>query len=84
MDIYEIIDTGSKERYIVFYKGKYTICYLDEINEKLRFCVFMTEIPVFPYGYYQHGYADPKSIEGKRIKAEELPPVCRKVVDLID
>lgn len=78
MKIHSIYDNGgeSADRYTVYYKGRGTI---NSINGS-RDCVAMDDRPFHPQGFGQHGQGMPGKHNGKRIKFEELPPDCQRLV----
>jgi hypothetical protein len=44
-------------------------------------CLGMSANPRHPQGFCQHCYGVPGKHNGKRIKFEELPEVCREIID---
>lgn len=61
---------------------RYTVIYMDdpERGHNLFSSVGMSEHPFHPQGFGQHGAARPGRHLGKRIKFEELPVDCQKLV----
>jgi len=61
---------------------RYTVVYMDcpEKQYKTYMCVGMSEHPFNPQGFGQHGSAMVGRHLGKRIKFEELPVDCQKLV----
>lgn len=60
---------------------RYTVIYMDEPDERGLFSsVGMSEHPFAPCGFGQHGLALPGPHLGKRIKFEDLPEDCQKLV----
>lgn len=80
MKIHSIYDNGGEtfDRYTVYYKGRGTLDYRPQGT--FRFCVGMSENPFHPQGYGQHGSGMPGKHNGKRIKFEDLPEQCQKLV----
>lgn len=61
---------------------RYTVIYMDqpEYKHKTYACVGMSEHPFHPQGFGQHLTAMVGRHLGKRIKFEELPEDCQKLV----
>lgn len=80
MKIHSIYDNGGKtfDRFTVFYKGRGTLDH--KTQGTFRFCVGMSENPFHPQGFGQHGSGMPGKHNGKRIKFEDLPEQCQRLV----
>jgi hypothetical protein len=79
MKIHSIYDSGpdgSYDRYSVYYKGRGTV----DSSTKMRDYVGMSASPFHPQGFGQHGRGLIGKHNGKRIKFEELPPDCQRLV----
>ena len=73
-------DGKSGDRYTVVFTGRYAG------SRENKFYLGMSALPFHPQGFGQHGESPdtidrPKSAHlGKRIKFEDLPPDCQKLV----
>lgn len=82
----KIFDNGGKtyDRYTCIFTKKSIISKEDRKYYGTRFMfVGMSEDPFHPLGFGQHGELEPQHIGshlGKRIKFEDLPEDCKKLV----
>lgn len=81
MKIHSIYDNGGRsfDRYTVYYKGRGTIRHGSK-GETLRMCVGMSESPFHPQGFGQHGEGVTGRHNGKKIRFEDLPEDCQRLV----
>jgi hypothetical protein len=79
MKIHSVYDNEGEtfDRYTVFYSGRGVF---HPSDLRMRMHVGMSEHPFHPQGFGQHGYGMPGRHVGKRIKFEDLPPDCQKLV----
>jgi len=82
MKIHSIYDNGGEtcDRYTVYYGGRGTVRFDARTGKQIRMCVGMNEAPFHPQGFGQHGEGVPGRHNGKRIKFEDLPADCQKLV----
>jgi hypothetical protein len=81
MKVHSVYDSGpdsGADRYTVYYKGRGTLTWVR--GKRFRSCVGMSASPFHPQGIGQHGMGLPGKHNGKRIKFEELPEDCRRLV----
>lgn len=80
MKIHSIYDNGGEtlDRYAVYYKGRGSLYHNSQAT--FRYFLSMSENPSHPQGYGQHGWGMPGKHNGKRIKFEDLPEQCQKLV----
>jgi hypothetical protein len=82
MKILGIYDNGGKtfDRYTVVYDLVERPAIPTRKEKALYFCVGMSKQPFHPQGFGQHSSANLGRHLGKRIKFEQLPLDCQKLV----
>lgn len=80
MKVHSIYDAGPEwaDRYTVYFKGRGSLSWNGK--QQTRLCVGMSEHPFHPQGVGFHGDGVPGKHNGKRIKFEDLPTDCQRLV----
>jgi len=83
MKIHSVYDNGGEtyDRFTVYYGGRGTIRTEGRTGARLRLCVGMSAAPFHPQGFGQHGEGMPGRHNGRRIRFEDLPADCRRLVE---
>lgn len=81
MKIHSIYDNGGEtfDRYTVYFKGRGTLNWYTK-DPPMRYCLAMSSNPFHPQGFGQHSEGKPGKHNGKKIKFEDLPEDCQKLV----
>ena len=79
MKIHSVYDNGGEtaDRFTVYYGGRGTINH----RNGLRLMVGMSDAPFHPQGFGQHGEGMPGRHNGRRIRFDDLPADCRRLVE---
>ena len=80
MKVHSIYDNGGEtaDRFTVYYGGRGTI---NRTNGR-RLMVGMSAAPFHPQGFGQHGEGQPGRHNGRRIRFDDLPSDCRRLVEM--